>query len=134
MGTMEYPENAVSFPFVAIDITILECNPLTQMFGMQCLAFLHHLMREPAFNQLRTEEQLGYLVHTSVKTNGNNIKGLLFLIQSDSFDPIHLEERVESFLSTFRQKFIVQLTEEKFQHNIEAVVANFLEKVSVANF
>ena len=105
MGSMEYPENA-------------------------CLAFLHHLMREPAFNQLRTEEQLGYLVHTSVKTSGNDIKGLLFLIQSDSFDPIHMEERVEAFLTTFRQKFIVQLTGEQFQHNIDAVVANFLEKAS----
>ena len=26
-----------------------------------------HLMNEPAFDQLRTKEQLGYIVHTSLK-------------------------------------------------------------------
>jgi insulysin len=104
IGPMEYAENAV-------------------------LVFFNHLVREPAFNQLRTEEQLGYIVHTSIKTSGNDIKGLLFLIQSDSFDPIHMEERVELFLSKFRQKYILPLTEDEFQKNKDAVVANFLEKV-----
>jgi insulysin len=91
------------------------------------LAFVSHLVREPAFNQLRTEEQLGYIVHTSVKTSGDHIKGLLFLIQSDSFDPIHVEERIEVFLAGFRQR-IVDLSEEAFQTNVNTVVASFLEK------
>ncbi|KAL3928885.1 MAG: hypothetical protein SGARI_004909 [Bacillariaceae sp.] len=76
---------------------------------------------------LRTEEQLGYIVHTSVKTSGDHIKGLLFLIQSDSFDPIHVEERIEVFLANFRQR-ILDLTEEEFQTNVDTVVASFLEK------
>jgi insulysin len=105
MGPMEHPENAT-------------------------LAFLHHLIREPAFNQLRTEEQLGYIVHTSIKTSGNNIKALLFLIQSDSFDPIHMEGRVEVFLEGFRSR-MVAMSPEDFQKNIDAVVASFLEKVSL---
>jgi insulysin len=92
------------------------------------LAFLHHLVREPAFNQLRTEEQLGYIVHSSVKTSGDNVKGLLFLIQSDSFDPIHMEGRVEEFLLGFRKR-INTMSDDDFQKNIDAVVANFLEKV-----
>jgi hypothetical protein len=49
MGALELPDNAA-------------------------LAFLHHLIQEPAFNQLRTAEQLGYIVHTSVKTSGDNIR------------------------------------------------------------
>jgi len=102
MGVLELPDNAT-------------------------LAFLHHLIREPAFNQLRTEEQLGYIVHTSIKTSGDNIKGMLFLIQSDSFDPIHVESRVEEFLASFRQR-IVSMTVEDFQENVDAVVASFLEK------
>jgi insulysin len=92
------------------------------------LAFLHHLIREPAFNQLRTEEQLGYIVHTSVKTSGVNIKGLLFLIQSDSFDPIHVESRVEEFIANFRER-IISMSAEEFQKNVDAVVTSFLEKV-----
>jgi insulysin len=93
------------------------------------LAFVHHLLREPAFNQLRTEEQLGYIVHTSIKTSGADIKGLVVLIQSDGFDPIHAESRVEDFLAKFRPR-IVEMTEEDFASNINAVVSSFLEKVS----
>jgi insulysin len=92
------------------------------------LAFLAHLIKEPAFNELRTEEQLGYIVHTSVDTAGDDIKGLLFLIQSDAFDPIHLDGRVEAFLERFRSK-IVKMSVEEFQINIDAVVKNFMEKV-----
>lgn len=92
------------------------------------LSFLHHLMKEPAFNELRTEEQLGYIVHTAVKTSGDNIKGLLILIQSDSFDPIHLDDRVEAFVDRFRTR-IVGMSPDEFQSNIDAVVKSFLEKV-----
>lgn len=91
------------------------------------LAFINHLVREPAFNQLRTEEQLGYIVHTSVKTSGDNIKGLLFLIQSDSFDPDHVEGRIENFIANFRGR-IVKMSSEDFQTNVDTVVASFLEK------
>ena len=92
------------------------------------LAFINHLIREPAFNQLRTEEQLGYIVHTSVKTSGDHIKGLLVLIQSDSFNPNHVEERIELFLMNYRQT-LVDMSESDFQTHVDAMVASFLEKV-----
>jgi insulysin len=92
------------------------------------LALFNHLIREPAFNQLRTEEQLGYIVHTSVKTSGDHIKGLLLLIQSDSFNPNHVEERIEIFLTNYRQK-LVDMSESDFQTHVDAMVASFLEKV-----
>lgn len=91
------------------------------------LSFLHHLMKEPAFNELRSTEQLGYIVHTSLKTNGDDIKSLLILIQSDAYDPMYLDERVEAFLDRFRSK-IVSMAPDKFQKNIIAVVEQFLEK------
>lgn len=91
------------------------------------LAFLHHILKEPAFNELRTNEQLGYIVHTSVKTNGDDIKGLLFLIQSDSFDPVHLDSRIEAFIERLRPK-IVSMTEEEYQANIAAVCQTLREK------
>eukprot|EP00535_Pseudo-nitzschia_heimii_P007247 CAMPEP_0197175956 /NCGR_PEP_ID=MMETSP1423-20130617/2022_1 /TAXON_ID=476441 /ORGANISM="Pseudo-nitzschia heimii, Strain UNC1101" /LENGTH=1096 /DNA_ID=CAMNT_0042625227 /DNA_START=65 /DNA_END=3355 /DNA_ORIENTATION=+ len=91
------------------------------------LALFAHLVREPAFNQLRTEEQLGYIVHSSVKTSGDHIKGFLVLIQSDSFNPYHVEERIEVFLANFRQR-IVDMSESDFQTFVDTVVASFLEK------
>jgi len=91
------------------------------------LALLHHLLREPAYNELRTNEQIGYIVHTSVATNGDAVKGLIFLIQSDSFDPTHIDSRIENFLEGFRSKMVL-MSEEDFQGNIDAVVQNFEEK------
>lgn len=117
------PANTNSVLQILLQIGVLELK------DNATLAFLHHLIREPAFNQLRTEEQLGYIVHTSVKTSGNNIKGLLFLIQSDAFDPIHVEMRVEEFISKFRER-IVSMTEQDISKNVDAVVASLLEKVS----
>jgi insulysin len=107
---------------------ILQVGPL-DLATNATFAFVNHLLREPAFNQLRTEEQLGYIVHTSVKTSGDHIKALLFLIQSDSFDPIHVESRIETFLANFRNR-ILALTDEEFEANVDSVVATFLEKVS----
>ena len=49
------------------------------------------------------------------------------MIQSDGFDPIHVEERIEVFLAGFRQR-ILDLTDEEFQTNVDTVVASFLEK------
>jgi len=91
------------------------------------LALFAHLLREPAFNQLRTEEQLGYIVHSSIKTSGDHIKGILILVQSDSFNPYHVEERIEIFLAKFRQR-ILDMSESDFQTFVDTVVASFLEK------
>jgi insulysin len=91
------------------------------------ISLLHHLLREPAFNQLRTEEQLGYIVHSSVKTNGDNIKGIMILIQSDSFDPLYLDERIEVFLQGFRTK-LVDMTVQDFESNVDSVCQNLLQK------
>ena len=71
--------------------------------------------------------QLGYIVHTGIKTTGDNIKGILFLIQSDSYDPIYLDNRIESFMDSMRSK-IANMTNEEYKSNIDAVVQMFLEK------
>eukprot|EP00536_Pseudo-nitzschia_multiseries_P006915 jgi/Psemu1/319005/estExt_fgenesh1_pm.C_1530012 len=91
------------------------------------LALFAQLIREPAFNQLRTEEQLGYIVHTSLKTSGDHVKGLLLLVQSDSFEPDHVEERIEVFLANFRQR-LVEMSDSNFQTFVDTVVASLLEK------
>ena len=91
------------------------------------LSLLHHLFREPSFNQLRTEEQLGYIVHSAVKTSGTKVKGLMVLVQGGSFDPVHMDERIESFLIQFRA-LLVTMTEEDFQTNVVSVCENLRER------
>ena len=120
--TEEYnPENTNS----ALEV-ILEVGPVSLRVNAM-ISFVQHLLREPAFNELRTNEQLGYIVHTSVHTAGSHVKGLLLLIQSDQYDPIYLDGRVDAFLERTRAR-LCSMSAEEFQTNIDAVVANFLEK------
>jgi secreted Zn-dependent insulinase-like peptidase len=91
------------------------------------LSVVQHLLREPAFNQLRTEEQLGYIVHTAIKTNGDHIKSWICLVQSDSFDPLHVDLRIEAFLEGFRPT-LATMSDDEFASNVDSVCQNLLEK------
>lgn len=74
----------------------------------------------------RTEEQLGYVVFSQIKTLGD-VKHVMILVQGDAYDPIHVGDRIESFVASFR-KMIMDMPEEEFASNIEAVVQVLTEK------
>lgn len=60
-----------------------------------------HMVREPLYSQLRTQEQLGYLVWSNLVS----IKGVLHfrvLLQSSAAPADYLNYRVEAFLSWWR--------------------------------
>ena len=122
-----------------------------------------HLLNEPAFDQLRTKEQLGYIVHSSLKKvnlcacvhvivvftriinfiyifidqyfNTNycvdcklgSVYGIHIIVQSNHQGPDYLNDRIETFLQTYRAT-LSAMTAEEFQHNIDAVVENLTEK------
>lgn len=58
------------------------------------------LLREPAFTQLRTKEQLGYIVFTAAKSQ-HAVDGARVIIQSSAAPPDVLDERIEAFLANF---------------------------------
>ncbi|VDD86432.1 unnamed protein product [Enterobius vermicularis] len=89
------------------------------------LQLIVQLISEPAFNQLRTNEQLGYIVHTNVFCNFG-VQALRMIVQG-GHDPEFVNERIECFLSTFRQK-LEEMPEEQFRENIESLAAKRLEK------
>lgn len=56
------------------------------------------ILSEPCYNQLRTKEQLGYIVFCgSRKSNG--VQGVRIIVQSNKH-PGFVEERIESFLDS----------------------------------
>ncbi|TFY62947.1 hypothetical protein EVJ58_g3532 [Rhodofomes roseus] len=67
-------------------------------------ALLTQILSEPAFNVLRTREQLGYIVSLSqmVSPGESNI-GIRIVIQSER-GPVYLEERVDAFLEEMKDK------------------------------
>lgn len=65
---------------------------------------LIHMMSEPAFDILRTKEQLGYIVFCSeLQLSGASLLGLRLVVQSER-NPAYLEQRVEAFLDTMKTK------------------------------
>lgn len=92
--------------------------------------FLCHVMGDAAFHQLRTIEQLGYIVFVQ-ECDGMGIgEGVNILVQSDKKDAGHLDDRIENFLKVFEEKhFDGQLQEqEHFEANRTAIVELLTEK------
>jgi secreted Zn-dependent insulinase-like peptidase len=58
---------------------------------------------EPAYNQLRTVEQLGYAVHAGARCT-HGVLGYAVVVVSGEHGPAHLDGRIDAFLSSFGAK------------------------------
>ena len=66
------------------------------------LGLLDQLVRQPFYSELRTRQQLGYIVESGVADSGEGVRGLFFLVQSSALPPPKLEQKVDAFLKRFR--------------------------------
>lgn len=83
------------------------------------------LIREPCFNVLRTQEQLGYIVWSGVR-RGNSVQGLTVTVQSDR-SPKYVDGRIEAFLYSMKN-YLTEISDEEFERHKEALAAIRLEK------
>lgn len=83
-------------------------------------------MDEPTFNQLRTIEQLGYVVF-SRPSNLRDLNGLWFLVQSPSKSCEHIVNSLGDHLDTMRKK-VKELSDEDFKTSVNAVLTDLSEK------
>lgn len=93
---------------------------------MALVELLSHIITEPCYNQLRTIEQLGYLVWSGCQ----NMKGVLSLriiVQSGAHPADYLHSRALAFLNSF-QRLLAEMDEKTFETNKAAVVARLEEK------
>ncbi|KAF8637420.1 hypothetical protein AX17_002915 [Amanita inopinata Kibby_2008] len=89
-------------------------------------ALLVQILSEPAFNVLRTKEQLGYVVLCNTWTlPGHGEKGLRIVIQSGK-QPGYLEHRVEAFLDKMKET-IEQMSDHAFQDHKMGLGKRWLE-------
>ncbi|KAG6851274.1 hypothetical protein H0H93_011710 [Arthromyces matolae] len=90
-------------------------------------SLLTQVLSEPAFNVLRTKEQLGYIVHCSPWTSaGGSERGLRIVVQSEK-TPGYLEERVEAFLDTMKST-IECMSEAEIEEQKSGLERKWLEK------
>merc|ERR1712228_604451 len=83
------------------------------------------IINENCYNQLRTQEQLGYIVFSGVRRS-NGAQGLRVIVQSDRH-PVYLDQRIESFLESV-DKSLEEMEDEEFKQHVEALATKRLEK------
>jgi insulysin len=90
------------------------------------LGLFAQMTSEPAFDQLRTKEQLGYIVFSGTRPSATML-GYMVLVQSER-TPEHLESRVNAFLLKFGVD-LEHMTKEEFEGHRRSLINKRLEKL-----
>ncbi|KAF0694416.1 Aste57867_14713 [Aphanomyces stellatus] len=88
-------------------------------------ALLAHLVKVPCFSQLRTQEQLGYIVSSGQQV-AHGVVSFYVTVQSNKHSPVHLQARIDAFAAAFCDH-LAELPVDQFQKHKDAVVAQLLE-------
>lgn len=91
-----------------------------------CLELLSDILNKPAFHELRTVQQLGYMVFQGVQDT-DGFAGMFVIIQSTVADPDTLLDRIEQFLKSARTTVLEEMTEETMQDFVTALIASKAE-------
>jgi len=95
--------------------------------GVAILDLISHMSYNSAYTQLRTKEQLGYIVSSFVRKTAGATWGLSVVVQSSVALPDVLEERCEAWLETFRQE-LEEMDPNDLAMEANAVIAQLLER------
>ncbi|KAI1819296.1 peptidase M16 inactive domain-containing protein [Xylaria intraflava] len=87
---------------------------------------LDQFLHEPAFDRLRTKEQLGYIVFSGVRGSITTY-GFRFVIQSEKTCE-YLESRIDLFLQAQAQ-VLQEMTDESFENHKRSAIVRRLEKL-----
>ncbi|CAH8354392.1 unnamed protein product [Eruca vesicaria subsp. sativa] len=90
------------------------------------LDLFSEIIEEPLFNQLRTKEQLGYVVECGPRLT-YRVHGFCFCVQSSKYGPVHLLGRIDNFIKDI-EGMLEQLDEESFEDYRSGMIARLLEK------
>ncbi|CAM8952611.1 unnamed protein product [Rhodiola kirilowii] len=105
----------------------IESESETESIKLKAFADLFdEIVDEPCFNQLRTKEQLGYVVQSGPRTT-YRVHGFCFCVQSSKYNPLYLQDRVENFLKGL-DKHLDALDDESFENYKSGLIAKLLEK------
>ncbi|ORZ23957.1 Metalloenzyme, LuxS/M16 peptidase-like protein [Absidia repens] len=104
---------------------LIQVGNVTQVDLRARLSLLAQIAQEPCFDQLRTKEQLGYLVFSGVRKQTGSM-GMRFIIQSER-DTVYLENRIEDFLEKL-QLLVEGMSEKEYNAQVQSLISKKLEK------
>ncbi len=107
---------------LVMELQVAQRTPQNQV----ALQVLSTALQPQAYNELRTNQQLGYIVNASM-TEAEDTLGLVFLVQSGTYGPAELEARVRAFFPQFLKQ-VQQMPEAQFQALKGAVRNGMLDK------
>ena len=106
----------------------LQISPTNDDIKLRVLTdLLSTIIREPCFNQLRTKEQLGYVVFSGLRKGRTSI-GFRVLVQSERSSE-YLEYRIDEFIRKFGKYVNHELTDENFYKFKQALIDAKLQKL-----
>merc|ERR1719228_268393 len=82
------------------------------------LELFSQIINESCYNQLRTQEQLGYIVFSGVRRS-NGAQGLRVIVQSDR-NPEYLDKRIELFIHSLDET-LASMEDTEFNQHVEAL-------------
>ncbi|KAL0491918.1 insulysin [Acrasis kona] len=80
----------------------------------------------PFYTQIRTVEQIGYIVFSRVRVD-HNISSLSLIVQSSEKSPLHMVQRSDLFVASFGQ-VLSEVKQEEIDKHIKSLIAKKLEK------
>lgn len=95
--------------------------------GIATQELFSYIAYNSCFDQLRTKEQLGYIVSCFTRKTAGGGSSFSVVVQSSSTSPAKLEERCEAWLETFRQE-LEEMPKERVAMEAAAVAAQLLER------
>ncbi|KAG8371571.1 hypothetical protein BUALT_Bualt13G0101800 [Buddleja alternifolia] len=105
----------------------IEPEEQTKLAKLKALTDLFdEIVEEPLFNQLRTKEQLGYVVDCSLRVT-YRILGFCFRVQSSEYNPVYLQGRIDNFINGL-EEMLNRLDEESFENYKNGLMGKLLEK------
>lgn len=119
--TLKDPENVNH----CIEYYLFVGNTMDHLSRAKLLLFAQ-MTDEPAFDQLRSKEQLGYVVWSGARYSATTI-GYRVIIQSERTAK-YLESRIETFLSDFGSK-LEEMSDQDFEGHKRSVIKRRLEKL-----
>ena len=102
-----------------------DVEPVSNDMARATLDLFGQVVKEATFDQLRTKEQLGYIVSSGVRQTDRT--GFYIIIQSER-KPEYLEKRIEHFTDLLKT-MLDDLTEVEFETHVKSVVDKKLQRL-----
>ncbi len=88
-------------------------------------SLLNHTMSSTFFHELRTKQQLGYMVGTGYLPL-NRHPGMIFYVQSPTTGPRQLLEAIDEFIADFNYA-VMQITNEQWESTKQGMISQIME-------